>query len=104
MARRSRRRWIQRAIKRPGSLTNWFYSNRRKLKRKLGYDPITKKGDINDRAIYGTIRLVKQGKLRVDKKTLRRLYLARTLRRMRELSIFVYCFRVLLFLQLFLCQ
>ena len=81
---RKRRKWIQKAIKHPGALTEWFKRNRKKLKKKLGYDPITKKGDINDRAISGTIRLVKQGKLRVSDTTLRRLYLAKTLRRLRR--------------------
>lgn len=76
--------WIQRAIKHPGALTQWFKRHRRELKRKLGFDPITRKGDINDRAIPATIRLVKEGKIRVSKKTLRRLYLAKTLQKLRR--------------------
>jgi len=79
-----KRKWIQDAVKNPGALTEWFKRNRRKLKKLLGYDPITKNGDINDRAVHGVIRLVKEGKLRVGDTTLRRLYLARTLQRLRR--------------------
>lgn len=88
MARRRRggrkNRWIQAAIKRPGSLTEWFKRNRRKLRRVLGFDPITRRGDINDRAITKTIRLAKTGKIKVSDRTLRRLYLARTLAKLRR--------------------
>ena len=82
--RRKNRRWIQRAIKHPGALTAWFKRRRRVLKRKLGYDPITKRGDIRDKAVRDTIRLAKAGKIRVSETTMRRLYLARTLQRLRR--------------------
>ena len=78
------KKWIQKAIKNPGSLTQWFKRNRKKLKRKLGYDPITRHGDIRDKAINDTIRLVKKGKIRVTTKTKRRLYLAKTLKKLRK--------------------
>jgi len=75
--------WIQKAIKRKGSLTSWFKRNRKKLKKKLGIDPITKKGDINDRALLKTYKLVKEGKLRVSRITKLRLRLAVTLKKLR---------------------
>lgn len=83
-AHRRKKKWIQKAIKHPEALTKWFYRNRAKLRRELGYDPITKKGDINDHAIYGTIKLIKEGKLRVRQVTLRRLNLAKTLEKLRK--------------------
>jgi hypothetical protein len=76
--------WIQKAIKRPGSLTAWFKRHRSELKRKLGYDPITKRGDIRDKAINDTIKLMKQGKIRKNTRVLRKLYLAKTLKKLRR--------------------
>lgn len=87
MARRKRRRsnyWIQRAIKKPGALTRWVKRNRAKLKRILGFDPITKRGDIRDRAITKLIKLYRAGKIRLSTKTKRRLILARTLAKLRR--------------------
>lgn len=78
-------RWIQKAIKRPGALRRWFKTNRKKLKKILGYDPLTKRGTIKIRALKDTYllavrsRIHKRGKLRVSKKTLSRLRLAITL-------------------------
>ncbi|MEM4847277.1 MAG: hypothetical protein QW794_05935 [Thermosphaera sp.] len=77
-------RWIQEAIKRPGALTAWFKRNRKKLKRLLGYDPITRRGDIRDKAVRDLIKLYKAGKIRLSRTTLRRLYLARTLQKLRK--------------------
>ena len=77
-------KWIQKAIKKPGGLTNWYRRRRKELKKLLGYDPITRRGDIRDRAIPDTIRLVKKGKIRVKSKTLKRLYLAKTLQKIRR--------------------
>ncbi|MEM0469282.1 MAG: hypothetical protein QW496_03655 [Desulfurococcaceae archaeon] len=76
--------WIREAIKRPGALTTWFKRNRKKLKRLLGYDPFTRKGDIRDKAVRDLIKLYKAGKIRLSKTILRRLYLARTLQRLRR--------------------
>ncbi|MEM3964458.1 MAG: hypothetical protein QW584_01885 [Thermofilaceae archaeon] len=76
--------WIREAIKRPGALTTWFKRNRKKLKRLLGYDPFTRKGDIRDKAVRDLIKLHKAGKIRLSKTILRRLYLARTLQRLRR--------------------
>jgi len=84
VARASKSKWIQEAVKHPGALTQWFKRNRKELKRKLGFDPITKKGDINDRAIPATIKLIKEGKIKASKKTLRRLYLVKTLQKLRR--------------------
>lgn len=78
------RYWIQEAIKRPGALLQWFKRNRKKLKKLLGYDPITKEGDINDRAVRGVLKLWKQGKIRLSDRTVKRLYLARTLQKLRK--------------------
>jgi len=68
--------WIESAIEHPGALHRWFLRNRAKLKKKLGFDPLTRRGTIKYRAIVKTIKLAKQGKIRVDKRTLKRLYLA----------------------------
>jgi len=73
--------WIREAIKRPETLTEWFKKNREKLKRLLGYDPFTRKGDIRDKAVRDLIKLHKAGKIRLSKTALRRSYLARTLQR-----------------------
>ena len=81
---KTKNNWIQKAIKHPGALTRWFKRNRKRLKRILGFDPITKKGDINDKAITKLIELYKEGKIKLDKTTLRRLYLARTLKKLRK--------------------
>ena len=78
-----KRMWIQEAIKRPGSLTEWFKKNRDRLRRKLGYDPITQKGDIRDKAITDTLRLHKEGKMKLSTTTVRRLNLAKTLKKLR---------------------
>ena len=80
----AKRRWIQKAIRHPGALLAWFKRNRRKLRRKLGYDPITRKGDIRDRAIPDTLRLVERGRLRVTSRTKKRLNLGLTLQRLRR--------------------
>ena len=77
------KKWIQKAIKKPGALTNWFKRNRKKLKRILGYDPITKKGDIRDSAVNKILKLHKEGRIRLRTVTVRRLNLARTLRKVR---------------------
>lgn len=76
--------WIQQAVKNPGALTQWFMRNRKRLKRKLGYDPISRKGGIKDRAVNDVLRLYRQGRIRLSRKTLRRLYLARTLQKLRR--------------------
>ncbi len=77
-------RWIQKAIKRPGSLVAWFKRHRNKLKKLLGYDPITRDGDINDRAILGVLRLWKEGKIKLRTRIVRKLYLAKTLQKLRK--------------------
>ena len=69
MARRRSRRgrsryWIQRAIKRPGSLKNWMLRHRAEIKRLTGYDPFTRDGDI---------RMAVLKKLKNDKQLLKRL-------------------------------
>ena len=86
MARRRtcpRDRWIQCAIRRPGALRQWFQRNRKRLKRLLGYDPLNRDGTIKAKAITGVLRLHKEGRLRLDTTTVRRLNLAKTLRRLR---------------------
>ena len=79
-------KWIQKAIKKKGALTNWMNRNRKRLKRILGFDPITKKGDINDRAVNKLIKLKKEGKIRIGEKTYKRLTLAKTLAKLRRLK------------------
>lgn len=78
------RRWIQKAIRRPGALLRWFKRNRARLKRKLGYDPITRRGDINNRAKRDVLRLADQGRIRISQRTRKRLQLAVTLDRLRR--------------------
>ena len=79
-----KKNWIQKAIKRPGALLAWFKRNRRKLKRKLGYDPITRRGDIRDRAKRDVLRLAEAGKIRITQRTRKRLQLAITLDKLRR--------------------
>jgi dephospho-CoA kinase len=43
--------WIQRAIKRPGSLRAWLKKNARKIERRYGESPFTKDGKINARVL-----------------------------------------------------
>jgi len=50
MARRSNR-WIQRAIKRPGSLKAWLKRNRARIKRATGKDPFTRDGKVSVSAL-----------------------------------------------------
>lgn len=45
-------RWIQEAIKRPGSLREWLYRHRREIRRLTGMDPFTRDGRINLRVLY----------------------------------------------------
>ncbi len=40
------RRWIQRAIKRPGSLRKWLKKHEKKIERRYGVSPFTKDGKI----------------------------------------------------------
>jgi len=44
--------WIQRAVKRPGSLKAWLKKNAKKIKRRLGESPFTKDGKINTRVLH----------------------------------------------------
>ncbi len=40
------RRWIQRAIKRPGSLRKWLKKHEKRIERRYGVSPFTKDGKI----------------------------------------------------------
>ena len=71
--------WVQKAIRNPGSLREWFKRNRKKLTRHLHYDPLKSNGEIKKKAVEDVIRLVKKGSLDVNRTTLHRLYLAKTL-------------------------
>jgi len=76
------RRWIQKAIKKPGALTKWVLRHRSKIKRLTGVDPITKRGEINQLAL---LRLRKTSWYeRLPTKTKRRINLAITLERLRK--------------------
>jgi uncharacterized protein (DUF2344 family) len=46
------RYWIQRAVKRPGSLKKWLKKNEKKIERRLGESPFTKDGKINARVLH----------------------------------------------------
>jgi hypothetical protein len=56
--------WIQRAVKRPGSLKAWLKKNEKKIERRLGESPFTKDGKINARVLH---------RLKRDKKFLKDL-------------------------------
>lgn len=85
------RYWIQKAVPpgRRGVLTRWILRNRGLLARRLGYDPLTIRDgrlNIKEKAKTDLIRLVKTGGLKVRDKSalLKRLYLAKTLSRLRR--------------------
>jgi uncharacterized protein (DUF2344 family) len=46
------RYWIQRAVKRPGSLKKWLKKNEKRIERRLGESPFTKDGKINARVLH----------------------------------------------------
>ena len=92
MARRSRsrrssgrgrsKRWIQKAIRRPGALKKWLRRNRRKIKQVTGMDPLTRSGEVNTRALQ---RLRKtEWYERLSPTTKRRINLAITLEKMHR--------------------
>jgi len=60
-------KWIQEAIKRPGSLKRWLKKNQAKVKRATGMSPFTKTGKVNIRA------LVKFRKTKAYEKTPKRI-------------------------------
>ncbi len=76
--------WIQTAVRHPGSLREWFQKNKKKLEHHLHYDPLDSNGEIKKKAVNDVLKLVKEGRLRVQRKTLHRLYLARTLFRLQS--------------------
>lgn len=80
MARR--KRWIQRAIKRPGALTRWVLRYRRKIKRLTGMNPITRRGEINTNALK-KLRKTRWYQ-RLSTRTKRRINLAVTLERLSK--------------------
>ena len=43
---KSGRKWIQKAIKRPGSLKSWLKRHRKEIKHHYGTDPLTKDGKV----------------------------------------------------------
>lgn len=57
MAKRRRKtsskdkKWIQKAIKRPGSLRRWAKKHRQEIKEVTGEDPFTKEGKLNKRVL-----------------------------------------------------
>ncbi len=48
---KSNRRWIQRAIKRPGELKRWLKRNAKKIEKLTGEKPFTKSGEVNTNAL-----------------------------------------------------
>ena len=48
---RKDRRWIQRAIKRPGALKKWLKRNEKKIEKLTGEKPFTKSGEVNTKAL-----------------------------------------------------
>jgi hypothetical protein len=44
--------WIQRAIKRPGSLKAWLKKHEKRIERRYGESPFTKDGKINARVLH----------------------------------------------------
>lgn len=69
--------WIQKAIKRPKALTKW-------LKRRFGKKAFTKRGKISIRFLRSLLKKHKKGKIKLAKKTLARIRLAITLKKLRK--------------------
>lgn len=72
-------RWIQKAIKRPGSLRKW-------MQKHYGKKAFTRNGKIKVAYIKKAIRYLKSGKAQNPHKTrlLRKLYFALTLKRLSK--------------------
>ena len=81
MARRKSDKWIQRAIKRPGSLRAWLRRNRARIKRAVGRDLFTKDGKVSVAALKALRRtkLYEKLPLRIKQK----INLAITLHKLR---------------------
>jgi hypothetical protein len=82
MARRRNDRWIQRAIKRPGSLRAWLKRNRARIKRATGKDPFTKSGKVS----ASTLRALKKTKMyeKLPTRIKQKINLAITLHKLRS--------------------
>jgi hypothetical protein len=82
MPRRSNSKWIQRAIKRPGSLRAWLKKNRARIKRATGRNPFTRDGKVS----VTTLKALRRTKL-YEKLPLRikqKINLAITLHKLRS--------------------
>jgi hypothetical protein len=69
--------WIQEAIQKPKALTNW-------LKRKYGKKAFTKEGKISIRFLRSLLKKHKKGRIKLTKKTIARIRLAITLKKLRK--------------------
>jgi len=69
--------WIQEAIKKPRALTQY-------LKRRFGKKAFTKQGKISIKFLKSLLKKHKEGKIKLTKKTLARIRLAITLRKLRK--------------------
>lgn len=77
-----KKRWIQKAIKKPKALTMWVIRNEAKIKRLTGTNPITRDGEISQLAL---LRLRKTSWYkRLSTKTKQRINLAITLEKMKK--------------------
>ncbi len=80
-------KWIQEAIKRPGSLKRWLKEHRSEIKRKLGEDPFTSDGRIRKSVLR---KLKKNKKLLKElagphwKRIYRKINLALTLKKLAK--------------------
>jgi hypothetical protein len=70
-------KWIQKAIQKPNALTQY-------LKRNYGKKAFTKTGKISIRFLKSLLKKHKEGKIRLTKKTIARIRLAITLKKLRK--------------------
>jgi hypothetical protein len=81
MTKRSNR-WIQRAIKRPGSLKAWLKRNRARIRRATGRDPFTRDGKVS----VSTLKALRRTRMyeRLPARIKQKINLAITLHKLRS--------------------
>ncbi|MHA1594309.1 MAG: hypothetical protein ACTSXX_06135 [Candidatus Baldrarchaeia archaeon] len=85
--RRGGKNWIQRAIKRPGSLRAWLKRHEKKLRRLTGFKVFNKDGTVNERLIEYLERhpdVIKKISKSHWKRIWRKVHLADTLLDLRD--------------------
>jgi hypothetical protein len=69
--------WIQKAIQKPNALKNW-------LKKNYGKKAFTKKGKISIKFLRSLLAKHKKGRIKLSKKTIARIRLAITLKKLKK--------------------